>query len=280
MKFKLHNDQVYDMVAHPELKRYLEKSLPFIMARRKENGGFGATPRLPATAEDTYHALNVLRLAQRYYLEIESVPEAGVTGHIHFFLASRGQLFPAGLRTTFQHLWCCRTSGLNLDQNNIRETVTARMKASISLEDWYYGVRIIKELLNDKSGEITEAPNLITVMNKKWRTVKEAWMNIYLWQKIRQTLPCPRPELITWLQACQNSDGGFGFFPGTTSFVENSYACLRTLKFLDQSPLNRDRAYRFLTGCQTISGGFSRSSRAAPFLDTTWYGLAALTMIY
>jgi len=31
--------------------------LSFVGARRKEEGGYGATPLLPATVEDTYHAL-------------------------------------------------------------------------------------------------------------------------------------------------------------------------------------------------------------------------------
>ena len=39
--------------------------MPFVLARKKESGGFGATPRLPATIEDTYHALQILQLARQ-----------------------------------------------------------------------------------------------------------------------------------------------------------------------------------------------------------------------
>jgi len=35
--------------------------LGFVQARRKESGGYGATPLLPATVQDTYHALRIVK---------------------------------------------------------------------------------------------------------------------------------------------------------------------------------------------------------------------------
>gem|GEM_PF-6748817 len=40
---------------HQELHDYIHK-------RKKATGGFSATPRLPATIQDTYHALRLLSL--------------------------------------------------------------------------------------------------------------------------------------------------------------------------------------------------------------------------
>lgn len=104
-------------------------------------------------------------------------------------------------------------------------------------------------------------------------------MHMYLARVSARALPLPNPELIAWLQACQNGDGGFGFFPGTTSFIENCHACLRALAFLGAKPLDPELAASFLSGCQTAGGGFSRGGRAAPFLDATWHALASLSHV-
>jgi hypothetical protein len=183
------------------------------------------------------------------------------------------------VRTVFQLLWCCQAAGLALDRETVAATVMEKMQAAASLADFYFYVRILDEVLGEKSRLLAEAPNFTAVLDHKWRAVDEAWMHISLSRQIRNTLPRPAAELIAWFRASQNGDGGFGFFPGTTSYVENCHACLRALAFLGVKPLEPDLAFRFLCGCQTTSGGFGRSSRAASFLDSTWHALAALAII-
>jgi len=262
-----------------KLRDIFMAAIPFVAARRKAEGGFGATPRLPATIEDTYNALHILELARKYEAIEESGLDPAADENLRTYLAARRQSLPAGVRITFQLLWCCKAIGLEFDRDFFETTVIARMKASDSLMDWYYGARILAEVLGGKVRLVAESPILTTVMDKKWRAIDEAWMQMYLSRLYRDTLPLPEPELIAWCRACQNGDGGFGFFPGTTSFVENCHAALRSLAFLGAGPLDPGRAFLFLTGCQTVSGGFGRIGRAAPFLDTTWHALAALALI-
>jgi hypothetical protein len=262
-----------------KLRKIFTSVIPYVMARRKATGGFGATPMLPASIEDTYHALNISNLARRYDAVDGNEFDPSADENLRSYLAACQLTVPAGLRTTFQLVWCCRAAGLKIDKETTEANVIARMQASSFLEDWYYGARILLEALGWESRTIVETPDVTSVMKKKWRTVKEAWMHIYLSSGRRKGLPLPRPELIAWFQACQNGDGGFGFFPGTTSFVENCHASLRALDFLKARPLDQDTAFRFLTGCQTISGGFGRSIVAAPFLDATWHALASFAII-
>jgi len=257
---------------------YVTAAIPFVMARRKTTGGFGATPRLPATIEDTYNALHILDLARKYDAAFEKEDDSLAGKNLRTYLGARSKSIPAGVRTTFQLLWCCREAGLEIDQDSIVTAVIAGLEASDSLEDWYYGARIMTEIQAEKQLLPAGARNLAAVLDRPWRCVDEAWMHMYLSRKFRGTFPWPVPELIGWFRACQNGDGGFGFFPGTTSFVENCYACLRALALLDAEPLHPQQAFSFLAGCQTLSGGFGRSSRAAPFLDSTWYTLAALAI--
>jgi prenyltransferase beta subunit len=254
------------------------ETIPFVTARRKANGGFGATPRLPATIEDTYHALNILGLARRYYAVTESEFNSIVDENLSSYLAACRQNLPAGVRTTFQLFWCCRFVGQKFDPHAIETTVLAKMAVSDFLADWYYGARIFGEVEDGRFRKLADAPHFASILDNRYRTVKEVWQHMYLFRKFRHTLPQPAPELIAWFRASQNSDGGFGFLPGTTSFVENCHSCLRALASLDAKPRDPDRAFRFLSGCQTISGGFGRNSHAAPFLDISWHALAALAL--
>jgi prenyltransferase beta subunit len=86
-------------------------------------------------------------------------------------------------------------------------------------------------------------------------------------------------ELTGWLQRSQNGDGGFGFFPGTTSFIENSHAALAALSLIGAKPVDLVNARYFIISSQTGGGGFARSPGAAPFLDASWHGVASLRLL-
>ncbi|WP_353683756.1 hypothetical protein V4D30_07700 [Thermodesulfovibrio sp. 3907-1M] len=44
-----------------DLRKVLYECYQFVIQRRKPEGGFAATPLLPATVEDTYHALMIIQ---------------------------------------------------------------------------------------------------------------------------------------------------------------------------------------------------------------------------
>jgi len=255
------------------------KAILFVMARRKESGGFGATPRLPATVTDTYHGLRILNLARQYGAMDNCGYDPLGDESLRAYLSACLLKFPGGARTRFQIFWCCLAAGVDVDRRAAEDVVAAQLCRSASLEDGYYHARLLREVLERPLPEAREILNNSTVMIGKWHTVDEAWMNIYLSRQIRSPLPHMEEELITWFQDSQNMDGGFGFFPGTTSFVENCHASLRALAFLEAKPRDQAGAFRFLVGCQTAAGGFGRSSRAAPFLYATWHALAALAIL-
>jgi prenyltransferase beta subunit len=83
-------------------------------------------------------------------------------------------------------------------------------------------------------------------------------------------------ELVDWLRKCQNCDGGFGFFPGTTSYVEYCDYSLSALSLLNIRPADPVNAGQYICYCQTGAGGFSRSARAAPFLEASYHALQGL----
>ena len=262
-----------------KLRGIFTAAIPFVMARRKTTGGFGATPRLPASIEDTYHALNIISLARQYNAADRDAIESVTENNLLSYLAACRRFVPAGAKITFQLLWCCRIAGLEFDPAAVETAIVDKMRTSASRQDWYSCARILIDVLGGKLPATAKKPNLAAILDRDWRSVDEAWMHMYLSQGFRNTSPQAAPELIAWFRACQNGDGGFGFFPGTTSFIENCHTSLLALTFLGAAPLHPNRAFRFLAGCQTASGGFGRGLRAAPFLDATWHALAALAIL-
>jgi len=254
-------------------------AIPFVMARCKTTGGFGATPRLPASIEDTYHALNILHFARQYNAGGIDASVPGAVDSLRSYLAGCRRSLPAGARTIHQLFSCCRAVGLELDPDAVEASVIARMKAFVSLEEWYCGARILVEVLGKKTVLYGEERDLAVILDRDWRSVDQAWKHIYLSRKLRNTLPRPVAELIAWFRACQNGDGGFGFFPRTTSFIENCHVSLQTLAFLGGKPRAPHLAFDYLSACQNGDGGFGRSPRAASFLDATWHALAGFALL-
>lgn len=203
--------------------------LPFVMARRKESGGFGATPRLPATIEDTYHALRILDLAGTHTPYGGQEFEASTDEALRSYLRSRRPVLSANVRTTFQWLWCCRAAGIEFDREAVAADTAARLQTADALTIIYDCARILAQGLDRMRFAVADKRKLHALMARGRRSVEKAWMEIYLSRLFDVPLPTPEKELIVWLRAAQNGDGGFGFFPGTTSFIENCYQCARAL---------------------------------------------------
>jgi len=246
------------------------KGIPnFVEARRKETGGYAATPRLPATVEDTYHALRILEeLGDGSYLNDSALKD---------YLSQVAETDWVTARTTFHVLFACRLAGVPANENRTMAAVERRVRAPFDLAERYYCARIMKEVLG--VADDTVVKTIGEYIPDDWRTAAELWMILYLTNAKRTDRPAQRNDLIAWLQVCQNDDGGFGFLPGTTSFIENCHTCLRVLALLGDKPLDIDDARAFILACRTASGGFARIQGATAFLDATWHAVAGLSLL-
>jgi hypothetical protein len=261
----------------------------FVMARRQESGGFGLTPTLPASVEDTYHALRILEtirpVSEKEFEELKKSPQ------LKAFLMRKQKEDKESwsLRTTYQYLALCAFCGLGLDQGWLTRSLEKRLEKAISLRDRHYLARIRREFSPAIAEQLRRAgPNVPFIDSDRtldrrraenWRTVEELWMWLYLHEGSPEALHATKNDLIEWLQACQTPDGGFGFLPGTTSFIENSQWCLRALALLNSAPLSIDMARDFILWCKTRVGGFARKPGAAPFLYATWHAAASLSLL-
>ncbi|MBU2538414.1 MAG: hypothetical protein KKH22_08235 [Proteobacteria bacterium] len=243
--------------------------MEFVHKRRKATGGYGATPRLPATIQDTFQALAIILVLGGKPPTPESEPA------LADYLARMQSVPWLGIDTTFRLLLTCHICGLSVDKERIRAHLDACLTRDTSLSTIYYVRRIAREILE-------EEPDFPGSQRSLFLPARCAVQDVarFLFLKKMDGQPVGGSgELSGWLQSTQNGDGGFGFFPGTTSFLENCHAALAGLSFLGARPNDSANLRAFIVSCQTGRGGFGRSPRAAPFLDASWHGIASLRLL-
>ncbi len=233
----------------------------FVLQRLQPDGGFAATPMQPHTIQDTFFAVSILRFLARRGLEDHSASlAAGATGRYLRDYSARHPAMP--VRTAFQLHRLARHLGIALQ---VRWRPGRATGAPDYEEIWYRAV-----LEADRPAD--PGP-----FSPGRRTVRQLFYYLRLTRLLHPgRLPPRAGELAGWLRRCQAPDGGFGFFPGTTSYIENCHYALAGLNLLHSAPARPERAAAFLVSCQTASGGFSRNNRAAPFLDASWHAVQAI----
>ena len=242
----------------------------FVQKRRQATGGYGATPLLPATVEDTFHALAVSLILN------ESPPTPQSDLLLTEYLARRLAAPWLRINTTFRLLTVCHVCGLPMDTKRVRSYLAATLANDASLDAGYYVSKIAREILEVEPKEILgfKRPVVLPARCAVDDVARYLTVKAMIHQQVEET-----EYLTKWLQRSQNGDGGFGFFPGTTSYIENSHAALAALNLLGAMPIDQTSAGTFIISSQTGGGGFARSSGAAPFLDASWHGAASLRLL-
>jgi len=256
--------------------RFHRKILDFVLARSHESGGFGASPTLPPSVEDTYLAIRILEfLCPVLEDEVASVIRDPSLAH---YLLDPEDREEWNAKTGFQYVYSCRVVGLAPNREWISKFVADRLGDSPGLAERFYCTSMIKGCPDHASEKLALPVNDDFSIN--WRTAKELWMALDMVGGHPEKFHTDRKDLLAWVRSCQNPDGGFGFLPGTTSYMENGHACLRTLALLKASPSNPAGAVRFIMNAWTTSGGFARKRGGAPFLDATWHAVASLSLLH
>lgn len=258
----------------------------FVMARWQESGGFGSSPAMPASIEDTYHAIRILMTIRS--LSEKEVRQLKDNPYLKAFLMRKGDEESWSFKTAYQYLFLCDFCGLVPSQGWLKGFERKKIKEVPPLQERYYLARILREgsigvSLSRRTEAGASSSEYEGIFDEEkpgsWRTAEELCMCLYLFERPQEALHATNEDMIGWLQACQTPDGGFGAFPGTTSFIENSHWCLKALSLLDAGPQFPDRARDFILGCKTQGGGFARKSGGAPFLYATWHAVASLLLL-
>ena len=254
-------------VAGGESAAWYEAVGDYVLKRKKPTGGFSATPRLPPSIQDTYHALRILTC-----LAAHGLPSPLPDGPLLAYLTRATPAERHDAKVTFQRLASCRLAGERVPAGPILDFVRRRLTETDALEERYYCCRLLREVAQRDDTEFSWLPD-----HSPWsfRTGTELWMLLTLAHGKSTEVEA----LTAWLRACQTYDGGFGFLPGTTSFMENGYDCLRALRLLGSSPRDREGCRAFVLACHTRYGGFARRHGATAFLSSTWQAVATLELL-
>ncbi len=251
-----------------------QKILAFVKVRHKASGGYGATPLLPATVEDTYHAVKTLFLLKRLFPRLQS--NTLLTREDIQFLKTKWEEGELGLKSGYQVLSLLFHTDLKPSKQSVQRWLLRCSTRLHRLEAFYFWDQILRKFgLGWTLFQKERLPDL-----PPEPTVKEVYFRLYLQIEIMGKFPKREKEhWASWLKECQNGDGGFGFRPGTTSFVENTHYALRSLNLLRTKPRHLEEVQNFLSASQKPEGGFSRRPGAAPFLDATWHAVSALSLL-
>ncbi len=252
----------------------LSKAVCFTLERKKIDGGFGATPKLPATLEDTFHALRILEAVERYCGLSKDV-KFDKNLHSDFLLRFIEKRPNLGMKSAFQLIWCMKRCSLSAKAQKFAKKHYLSLRPQ-STEGLYYTLNISK-LLDLKLPFRYSREELAKIVTFKGILFRR-WMAIFI-DKMTGGRLIDQNKAAIWISKCQNYDGGYGFLPGSTSYLENTHFALHALEFLNERPHDRENITRFVIGCQTKKGGFSRRADAAPFLDATWHGVASLILV-
>lgn len=228
-----------------------ERLREFVLAREKDGGGFAATPQQPATVQDTFYGLDILAALDGR----ELLPQTTrIEAHRAFLQARR-----RGPDMRWRLAWFLARAR---ELAGLAPTVVPVARDADSAEEWFCRRRLTAA---GPAGGAGRYP---------LRTCRDRYFHLRLCEEGMSA--GEREEQAAWFTACQNPDGGFGFFPGTTSYIENSRFCLAGLALLGTAPRRPGAARAFIVMCQRKNGGFARNSRAAPFLDASWHAVRAL----
>jgi len=240
----------------------LPRVIQYLRDREKEGGGFSFAPELYPDIEDTYYAVRILQFLD---VDVDRNKTSNYLKNIDWKQAG----FP---RAVYMLLYIHLSFGIELPRQLI----------DFSIKDWsgfaildaqYFSDEIRKLIhqplkpLRSSSPFQFQTPESLQTLRKKVSILSNRGIGF------------DRQQIIKWVQLCQNGDGGFGFYPETTSYIENTYCALDILWRLDASPLQTDLAQKYILGCQTKNGGFGRAPISFPFIESTFHAVMGLLLL-
>ncbi|MFW9904169.1 MAG: hypothetical protein ACFFFH_07555 [Candidatus Thorarchaeota archaeon] len=237
----------------------------FILSYEKEDGGFSFSKYTPATREDTYYAVKSLNLIDYQYKGEK------VLSYIIQLLSKHIM----NHRNFYQLLYLIHTYDFKPQRKLMVSLIKRSERQYHNLSDLYYYVLIMNTLnlplpktvyeiiMEYPAGSLRNLPN----------TAK------YLILLSSLNISFDEDYYLTYLKCCQSGDGGYGFLPGSTSFLENVCYALRAHNCLQSPPDHMDRILAFIQRCQGRRGGFGRKDVTLPTIRSTCHALESLTLL-
>jgi hypothetical protein len=244
-----------------QLKRWLDPSkiIQYLKERENEEGGFSFAIDLYPDIEDTFYATRILELLND---DVHRNNTANFLRNISWGYVG----FP---RAVYMILYLHLSMAIELPSQLIN--LSNRDWDGYGILDAQYFSDEIRKLLNEPTKPLA-SPSLFQFHRLENLQSLRKKVSVL----ITHGIDFDKQEIVRWVQLCQNGDGGFGFYPGTTSYMENAYCALEILSKLDSTPMRIDLCQNYIISCQTASGGFSRAPASFPFIESTFHAVVGL----
>ena len=237
----------------------LSKVVQYLKDREKKEGGFSFAAELYPDIEDTYYAVRILQ-----FLDVDV--DQNNTGNYLRYINWKEVGFPRAIyMLVYLHLF------LKIDLPPLLTQLLETDWARFQVLDAQYFSDEIQKLLKRPSHSLQSLSYFQFHPKDNLQTLRKK-VSILL----NHGRDLNRQEIIKWVQLCQNGDGGFGFYPETTSFMENTYCALEILSKLGSLPVQTDLCRKYILSCQTKNGGFGRAPASFPFIESTFHAVAGL----
>ena len=242
------------------------QTIAFILQYEQPEGGFSFSKTTPPTREDTYYAMRVLNKLNVTYSNLDT----------NQYLENTLMDLHHSCKHYFQLLFLLNLSSLEGHPTTMKNLLDLHryLKEENINEIYYY--MLISEIINTKFDFIIPNSKLsqdIVTLNY----IPEVTRLIFVMNKL--DLEFEEKKYIKWIQKTQSSDGGFGFLPYTTAFLENTCYALRGLNILNALPSNIDMCEKFVKSCRIGNGGYARKSDALGTLQSTYHAVCCHEII-
>ncbi len=242
-----------------------EKTKEFLLLRLKDNGGFGATPLLPSTLEDTYFGtLASFFLSATFFKEVKPKIKRFLFQLNFYDLHDPFKLYQ-GIKL-YQVLDVELPSEL---KEYIKEKLTLWSLSEALKPARIFALWYLSKFINEKM--ITTALEN-RASSFEFKTLEE----LFYLSEINHGL---KDKYLDFVLRSQNGDGGFGFYPGTTSFLENTFYALKILSGLSIHRNVFHKAQHFIRACYNDDGGFARKPGGISFLESTAFSIEILNSL-
>ena len=241
---------------------HIARVIQYLKDREQEEGGFSLIPQLYPDIEDTYYAI-------RTFLLLNHRVNRDQTDR---YLKSMDWRQVHSPRTIYMLTYLHCTLRLEIPSPLIQ--LLNQDGPPLQTLDGQYFSDEIQKLLNRPLKPLLP---LLPFHLQPHENVQALRKKVTLW--INHGVRFARDPILLWVRSCQNGDGGFGFYPGTTSYMENTYCALEILSKLNSSPTQLDLCRKYILGCQTKSGGFGRAPASFPFIESTFHAVMGLFLL-
>ena len=240
----------------------LSKVIRYLRDREKKEGGFSFAPELYPDVEDTYYAVRTLLLLK---VDIDRDKTADYLKSIDWKEVG----FP---RAVYMLLYI----HLSLDIELPRQLI------DLSGKDWSGFAMLDVQYFSDEIGKLLGRPleplhfpsSFQLQTNESLQTLRKKVAIL-----LDHDINFDSQQIVRWVQSSQNGDGGFGFYPATTSYMENTYCGLEILSNLGSSPAQTELCRKYILSCQTKGGGFGRAPASFPFIESTFHAVSGLLLL-